>query len=107
MDALLVYNYVSGGGFEVQSGGSVDSTATNGSLSTVSTGSTSSSIMSKVISFVSLVLFVYAIHLSYKRNNGFHAGSMLAAYCCTTMYLIWAFFNPIKEKDAEKASQSK
>lgn len=99
MDALLVYNYITNSDCEIQSGG-VNTNIANNIGNNI--GNTKKSTWSaKLMYFVSLVIFVYALNLSYKRNNGFHAGSMLAAYCCTTMYLVWVFFNPINDKDAE------
>ena len=98
MDALLVYNYVTGGSYDMlQSGGASGSSAASGTMSVVSSG------ISLVMFFVPMFIFVYAIHLSYKRNNGFHTGSMLAAYCYSTMFIIWAFLNPIKEVEPKTA----
>lgn len=98
MDALLVYNYVTGGSYDMlQSGGANSSSVANGTISVVSSG------ISLIMFFVPMFIFVYALHLSYTRNNGIHAGSMLAAYCCSTMFVIWAFLNPIKEAEPKTA----
>lgn len=86
MDILLMNTFVTGD-LPIQQGGNVDNQST-----------IKSPMRRQFISLVSMVCFVAALYLSYKRNNGFNAGSMLFAFCCSTLYLVWAFFNPIKKE---------
>jgi len=42
-----------------------------------------------------LVFFIWAIYLSFKRNNGFDIGAFLAACCCSPCYIVYAFAVPV------------
>ena len=95
MDALLVCNYFMKPDSSILHGGNMNSSQTNNSMNNYVETSTT---WGKIMAVVSLFLFVYALHLSYTRNNGFHAGSMLAAYCCTSGYLIWVFIDTFLNK---------
>ena len=44
---------------------------------------------------MNFVIFVLAIFLSFKRNDGFNFGSFLAACCCPICYLVYALAVPI------------
>ena len=36
-----------------------------------------------------LVLFIYAVYLSFKCKGGFQFGDMLAAFCCSPFYVAY------------------
>ena len=46
---------------------------------------------------LNLTIFVFAIYLSFKRNNGFDLGSFLAACCCSICYVVYALAVPISQ----------
>ena len=45
---------------------------------------------------IDLVFFIWAIYLSFKRNNGFDVGAFLAACCCSPCYVVYAYAVPVK-----------
>lgn len=47
---------------------------------------------------VDLILFIWAIALSFKRNEGFDLGSFLVACCCSPCYIVYAYVVPVKGK---------
>jgi hypothetical protein len=44
---------------------------------------------------IDMVLFIWAIYLSFRRNNGFDVGSFLAACCCSPCYVVYALAVPV------------
>lgn len=54
------------------------------------------------------VMTVYAIFMSFRRNNGFHFGSFLAAVLFTPLYIVYTLAVPNKNKPKGKSrSKSK
>ena len=47
---------------------------------------------------IDLVFFIWAIYLSFKRNNGFDVGAFLAACCCSPCYVVYAYAVPVPVK---------
>ena len=45
--------------------------------------------------FINLALLIFAIHLSYKRNDGFNFLSVLVAFCCSPCYILYAYAVPV------------
>ena len=41
-----------------------------------------------------VLFFIWAIYLSFKRNNGFDIAAFLAACCCSPCYVVYAFAVP-------------
>lgn len=44
---------------------------------------------------IDMILFVWAIYLSFRRNNGFDMGAFLAACCCSPCYVVYALAVPV------------
>ena len=44
---------------------------------------------------IDMILFVWAIYLSFRRNNGFDLGAFLAACCCSPCYVVYALAVPV------------
>jgi hypothetical protein len=44
---------------------------------------------------IDMILFVWAIYLSFRRNNGFDIGAFLAACCCSPCYVVYALAVPV------------
>lgn len=42
-----------------------------------------------IIMLVDLLLFVYALYLSFKCNKGFNLGGFLMACCCSAIYIAY------------------
>lgn len=43
-----------------------------------------------------VMIFIFAIYISFQRNDGFDALGFLAACCYPICYLLYAFFSPIE-----------
>lgn len=44
---------------------------------------------------IDLVFFIWAIYLSFRRNNGFDIGAFLLACCCSPCYVVYALAVPV------------
>ena len=47
---------------------------------------------------VDTILLIWALFLSFKRNNGFDLRSFLLACCCSPCYIAYAYAVPAKKK---------
>lgn len=46
---------------------------------------------------IDVLLFIWAIYLSFVRNNGFEIGSFLVACCCSPCYIVYAYAVPVNK----------
>lgn len=46
-------------------------------------------------SIINLCLAIFALYLSFKRNQGFNFGSFLVACCCSPCYIAYALAVPV------------
>lgn len=44
---------------------------------------------------IDVLLFIWAIYLSFTRNNGFDLASFLVACCCSPCYIVYAYAVPV------------
>ena len=51
---------------------------------------------SSALHFFSIVMSLFAIYLSFRRNRGFHLGSFLAAALFSPLYLLYVLAVPKK-----------
>ena len=52
-----------------------------------------------IYNIINVFIWIYAIYLSFKRNNGFHFGAFLGACCCPPCYIAYSFAVPVTKKE--------
>jgi len=47
-----------------------------------------------IMGIITFILFLYALYLSFKCNNGVNVGSLLLACCCSPCYVAYRLAQP-------------
>ena len=48
-----------------------------------------------IFQLINMLIWIFAIYLCFKRNQGFELGSFLAAFCCPICYIVYALAVPV------------
>lgn len=65
---------------------------------TFSNPSVAEGVISLLWSIINIVVGIYALYLSFQRNQGIDLGSLLVACCCSWCYVAYALAVPVRPR---------
>ena len=62
--------------------------------------------MAILLNILQVLIFIYALYLSFKCNDGFKLGDFLLACCCSSCYVAYRFAVPCKRNILKEVGKS-